>query len=54
MSGAAVPEELVQEVVDRLGELSERAGNSVELQSMPAVDEGMVFQIPSSLRTKSA
>ncbi len=54
MSGAAVPEELVQEVVDRLSELSERAGDSAEIHSMPAVDEGMTFRIPSSLRSKSA
>lgn len=50
-SGAAVPEELVQQVVDRLAEI---AGGSVEIESMPVVDERMHFQLPSVLRRQSA
>lgn len=42
-----MPEELVQQVVRRLTEL---ANDSVEIDSMPPVDEGMHFQIPSALR----
>jgi 4-hydroxy-3-methylbut-2-enyl diphosphate reductase len=46
-SGAAVPEERVQEVVARLRALSE---NEAELVAMPEVDEGMHFQLPTLLR----
>jgi len=48
-SGAAVPEALVQEVVQRLGQL---ASDSVEVESMPIVDEGMHFQLPALLRSE--
>ena len=51
MSGAAVPEKLVQEVVGRLAELS---NDSVEIESMPHVDERMHFALPSDLRPQIA
>jgi 4-hydroxy-3-methylbut-2-enyl diphosphate reductase len=51
MSGAAVPEESVHEVVERLAELG---GGSVEIDSMPAIDERMRFQLPSALREQVA
>jgi 4-hydroxy-3-methylbut-2-enyl diphosphate reductase len=51
MSGAAVPEELVQQVVGRLSEL---ARDSVEIESMPHVDERMHFALPSELRQQTA
>jgi 4-hydroxy-3-methylbut-2-enyl diphosphate reductase len=50
MSGAAVPEELVQRVVGRLSEL---ARDSVEIESMPHVDERMHFALPSELRQQA-
>jgi 4-hydroxy-3-methylbut-2-enyl diphosphate reductase len=46
-AGASAPEELVQAVVERLREL---AVDGVTLRSMPEVDEGVVFQLPASLR----
>ena len=46
-AGASAPEVLVDEVVARLREL---AGGSADVASMPAVDEGVVFQLPSELR----
>lgn len=51
MSGAAVPEELVQQVVARLSVLP---GDAVEVESMPGVDERMQFQLPSALRDQIA
>jgi 4-hydroxy-3-methylbut-2-enyl diphosphate reductase len=50
MSGAAVPEELVQQVVGRLSEL---ARDLVEIESMPHVDERMHFALPSELRQQA-
>jgi 4-hydroxy-3-methylbut-2-enyl diphosphate reductase len=49
-AGASAPEVLVDEVVARLREL---AGGSAAVESMPAVDEGVVFQLPSELREAS-
>jgi 4-hydroxy-3-methylbut-2-en-1-yl diphosphate reductase len=46
-AGASAPEVLVDEVVARLREL---AGGNADVASMPAVDEGVVFQLPSELR----
>jgi len=46
-AGASAPEALVQGVVDRLREL---AGGRVTVQAQPAVDEGVVFQVPAELR----
>jgi 4-hydroxy-3-methylbut-2-enyl diphosphate reductase len=46
-AGASAPEVLVDAVVARLREL---AGGDAEVDSMPAVDEGIVFQLPSELR----
>jgi len=46
-SGAAVPEQLVDEVVARLDVLS---GGEAEIDSMPAIDEGMHFRLPGILR----
>jgi 4-hydroxy-3-methylbut-2-enyl diphosphate reductase len=46
-AGASAPEVLVDEVVARLREL---AGGDADVASMPAVDEGVVFQLPSELR----
>jgi 4-hydroxy-3-methylbut-2-enyl diphosphate reductase len=46
-AGASAPEVLVDEVVARLREL---AGGAAAVESMPAVDEGVVFQLPSELR----
>ena len=46
-AGASAPELLVQEVVARLRELG-GAGTLVE--SLPLVDEGVVFQVPAELR----
>jgi 4-hydroxy-3-methylbut-2-enyl diphosphate reductase len=44
---ASTPEVLVAGVVDRLRALSQ---GGIELRSLPAVDEGVVFQIPPELR----
>jgi 4-hydroxy-3-methylbut-2-enyl diphosphate reductase len=46
-AGASAPERLVEEVVARLVAL---AGGRAELDSMPPVDEGVVFQLPWELR----
>jgi 4-hydroxy-3-methylbut-2-enyl diphosphate reductase len=46
-AGASAPEQLVQQVVDRLRELSRGAAT---VTSLPEVDEGVVFQIPPELR----
>ena len=46
-AGASAPEVLVDEVVARLREL---AGGAAAVESMPTVDEGVVFQLPSELR----
>ena len=46
-AGASAPEELVQGVVDRLRELG---GKGCVVDSQPAVDEGVVFQVPPELR----
>ena len=46
-AGASAPEVLVDEVVERLRNL---AGGDADVASMPAVDEGVVFQLPSELR----
>jgi 4-hydroxy-3-methylbut-2-enyl diphosphate reductase len=48
-AGASAPEVLVQEVVARLGELAD----DVEIELRPRVDEGVVFQVPSELRSLS-
>ena len=46
-AGASAPELLVQEVVARLREL---APDGAEVDTLPVVDEGVVFQLPASLR----
>jgi 4-hydroxy-3-methylbut-2-enyl diphosphate reductase len=46
-AGASTPERLVEQVVERLRALSRGA---LELRALPAVDEGVVFQIPPELR----
>jgi 4-hydroxy-3-methylbut-2-enyl diphosphate reductase len=46
-AGASAPEVLVEHVVERLRSL---AGGDVRVESMPTVDEGVVFQLPSELR----
>ena len=46
-AGASAPENLVQDVVQRLVEL----GPNSEVEPMPPVDEGVVFAIPSALRS---
>jgi 4-hydroxy-3-methylbut-2-enyl diphosphate reductase len=46
-AGASAPEVLVEGVVSRLREL---AGRGTDVRSLPAVDEGIVFQLPSELR----
>ena len=46
-AGASAPEVLVEGVVGRLRELG---GPGTGVDSQPAVDEGVVFQIPSELR----
>jgi len=46
-AGASAPELLVKQVVERLREL---AGGEVRVDSMPTVDEGVVFQLPAELR----
>ena len=49
-AGASAPEVLVQAVVERLNVL---AGGSAHINAQPTVDEGMVFQLPASLRSNS-
>ncbi len=46
-AGASAPELLVEQVVARLVAL---AGGEAELDSMPPIDEGVVFQLPGELR----
>jgi 4-hydroxy-3-methylbut-2-enyl diphosphate reductase len=46
-AGASAPEVLVEGVVARLSEL---AGRGARVRSLPEVDEGIVFQLPSELR----
>ncbi len=46
-AGASAPEVLVEAVVSRLAEL---AGGNVEMGALPAVDEGVTFQLPAQLR----
>jgi 4-hydroxy-3-methylbut-2-enyl diphosphate reductase len=46
-AGASAPEHLVQEVVERLVELS---GGAARVRTQPEVDEGIVFQLPAALR----
>ena len=46
-AGASAPEILVQQVVERLRELG---GGDVRVDALPAVDEGVVFQLPPELR----
>ena len=46
-AGASAPEVLVQQVVARLCELG---GPETDLEALPEVDEGIVFQLPSTLR----
>jgi 4-hydroxy-3-methylbut-2-enyl diphosphate reductase len=47
-AGASAPEVLVEQVVARLAALG---GGDVRVDSLPAVDEGVVFQVPAELRT---
>jgi 4-hydroxy-3-methylbut-2-enyl diphosphate reductase len=51
-AGASAPEILVEEVVERLQSLS-GAGDRVLVDTLPPVDEGVVFQLPSELRAES-
>jgi len=46
-AGASAPEVLVEQVVARLVAL---AGGDAQLDSMPPIDEGVVFQLPGELR----
>ncbi len=46
-AGASAPEVLVEEVLDRLRALSP---DGIDVESLPPVDEGMVFQLPAELR----
>jgi 4-hydroxy-3-methylbut-2-en-1-yl diphosphate reductase len=46
-AGASAPEVLVEAVVARLALL---AGGKVEVSALPAVDEGVTFQLPAQLR----
>jgi len=46
-AGASAPEVLVTEVVERLRAL---AGGDARVEPMRAIDEGVVFQLPSELR----
>ena len=50
-AGASAPEVLVQDVVKRLNELS---GGAANIEAQPEIDEGMVFQLPASLRSRSS
>jgi 4-hydroxy-3-methylbut-2-enyl diphosphate reductase len=51
-AGASAPEVLVEEVVERLRTLSGE-GNQLRIESLPAVEEDVVFQLPSALRAQS-
>ncbi|HKE13006.1 MAG TPA: 4-hydroxy-3-methylbut-2-enyl diphosphate reductase [Myxococcota bacterium] len=46
-AGASAPEILVEQVVERLRRL---AGDKARVDSMPILDEGVVFQLPAGLR----
>ena len=46
-AGASAPEVLVEGVVARIARI---AGGDVAVRSLPEVDEGIVFQLPSELR----
>lgn len=46
-AGASAPESLVQEVVERLVTLG---GDESRVESLPEIDEGVVFQVPPELR----
>ncbi len=46
-AGASAPEILVEQVAQRIAEL---ADGEVSMQALPAVDEGVVFQLPPELR----
>ncbi len=46
-AGASAPEVLVEQVVERLREL---APDGAAVETLPVVDEGVVFQLPASLR----
>jgi 4-hydroxy-3-methylbut-2-enyl diphosphate reductase len=46
-AGASAPEVLVEQVLERLRALSP---GGITLDSLPLVDEGMVFPLPSELR----
>jgi 4-hydroxy-3-methylbut-2-enyl diphosphate reductase len=46
-AGASAPEVLVKDVVERLKQL---AAGGYAVESMPPVDEGVVFQLPAALR----
>jgi 4-hydroxy-3-methylbut-2-enyl diphosphate reductase len=46
-AGASAPEVLVAQVVERLRAL---AGGEARVESMPVIDEGVVFQLPAELR----
>jgi len=50
-AGASAPEVLVQDVIERLRELG---GIDTIVDSLPPVDEGVVFQVPAELRTADA
>ena len=50
-AGASAPEVLVQDVVARLRELG---GAGTIVDSLPQVDEGVVFQVPAELRSADA
>jgi 4-hydroxy-3-methylbut-2-enyl diphosphate reductase len=50
-AGASAPEVLVQEVVERLRAI---AGAETVVDSLPRVDEGVVFQVPAELRAADA
>ena len=51
-AGASAPEVLVEEVVERLRTLSGE-GDRVPIDTLPPVDEGVAFQLPSLLRRES-
>jgi 4-hydroxy-3-methylbut-2-enyl diphosphate reductase len=46
-AGASAPERLVEQVIDRLRQI---APGDVDLDALPEVDEGVVFQLPPELR----
>jgi 4-hydroxy-3-methylbut-2-enyl diphosphate reductase len=46
-AGASAPEVLVEQVIERLRRLAE---GDVRVDSMPTVDEGVIFQLPAELR----